>query len=310
MCRKWPNTRWACYETRRCRPQHPLLPGFDLGPAPWEEHCNQYDYFLQKCGRGARREGRTDDEINQPVYLTVECPRHHYKRMAHLKEAWDEEWRVQIIEAHPGDEYRAVALARKAIEDGRRDATIAECRWEAEEFKTPFYSTIHRWQLDLIRKVLEEGSRELPVLPDKDRRKAREMLVNSNRPTDLPATGDKTPEPKATDDKTPPKPAPDREDPDKTPVKRGFRSLFENRGKKLLWWPKKSDKANEQHAAESSEQDSAMTSKRSRGWHARRRNRSYSFSANRSDLFTKDWKDIFRRDRGRDEDGDDGYQTT
>ncbi|KAK3359477.1 hypothetical protein B0T25DRAFT_628873 [Lasiosphaeria hispida] len=281
MCKTWPNNRWACYETRRCRPRHPLLPGLDLGPGPWEEHCDWYDYGNERCGRGTRRECRSDAEINQLVLMTIECPKHHAKRMAHLQEAWDEEWRVQIVEARPGDSYRRAALARKEFEDDCRDQIIRD------------YLGIKGWLT-----VGSSGIKELPERPS--RKKGKGKQVEADATMNPQAESSKAADSRAADNETAPQPAPDKQaDEEKTPTKRGFKFLFENRGKKFPWWSKKAAKANEhgQSAVETGEPS---------GGRARTRNRAFSFSAKLSDLTSKDLSEIFGRDREAGGDGD-GY---
>lgn len=84
MCKSIKNTRWLCHATRGCIPTHPYLPTIELRPYPFTIYCDKVDVVSRAC-HGKRE---VDCSTSRVFHKTLECPKHHRKRLKSLDELW------------------------------------------------------------------------------------------------------------------------------------------------------------------------------------------------------------------------------
>ena len=199
MCKTIKNTRWLCHSTRNCHPRDPYLPSIELRPDPFVAVCRRVDAFTGVCY--GTREVVNNSLSGGPFIKTLECPKHHRKRLANLKEAWyppsfffrfqrcplphrnpvlssksrrktktltlrpltrrEEAWTTQILTAQPGETYRRVAAARRDAMDLQRDAQLRRLEADAEQTNTEFYAEALAWQLQAVQKAMNESVENL-----------------------------------------------------------------------------------------------------------------------------------------------------
>lgn len=152
MCKKIKNTRWLCHATRKCNPKNKYIPSLDLRPGPFVALCDKTDAFTAKC-YGEREVVDSGDVV---FHKTLECPKHHGKRLRNLQEVWDAEWEAQILEARPGRDYRQRAEMRKESMSAQRDALLRALEAEAEKYNDEFYREALTWQDGAIAQIVNE----------------------------------------------------------------------------------------------------------------------------------------------------------
>jgi hypothetical protein len=86
MCKTIKNTRWLCHARRGCQPCSIYDPDREMRPPPFVSMCDKVDAFTRVChGHHEVEDSQDEDSI---FYKTLECPKHHRRRMANLQEAW------------------------------------------------------------------------------------------------------------------------------------------------------------------------------------------------------------------------------
>ena len=86
MCKTIKNTRWLCHATRACHPRSKHNPAHEMRPPPFVEMCDKVDAFTRACHGRHEVDGSRDE--GSAFYKTLECPRHHRRRVGNLQEAW------------------------------------------------------------------------------------------------------------------------------------------------------------------------------------------------------------------------------